>query len=281
MRGMKIALMALAGLAAACGTNPARDETSAAALSLAQAERAFAAQSVREDMRSAFMAHFAPDGVLVRNGWTAALPALEAQPLAPVVLDWHPVYVEAARSGDLGLSTGPWTITPRDPARHVAHGQFVSVWGREHGEWKVMADIGISHPQPALEDMALETHVAGSIGCTDAVSLEQSERRFAALAQREDVRSALHALAASGLRVYREGSPPRVGLDAALPGGAAETLPRHYSVQAARVARSGELGFAYGSYSGVRDAEHGAWLRVWRCQREGWRVALDITNATR
>jgi len=280
MRGMKMVLIALAALAAACGTNPPHDDPSAAARSLAQAERAFAARSVRENARAAFLAHFASDGMLVRNGWTAAMPALEAQGMAPLVLDWHPVYVEAARSGDLGLSTGPWTLTPRDPARHVGHGQFVSVWRREHGQWKVMADIGISHPEPALEDAALETRVAQG-GCASAESLEQAEARFSALAQGEDVRSALHALAASGLRFYREGAPPRLGLEAVLASGAAEASARRYSAQGARVAQSGELGFTSGSYAGVRDAEHGAWLRVWRCEPGGWRVALDITNAMR
>lgn len=276
---MKIALMALAGLAAACSTNAPRDDSPA--VSLAQAERAFAAQSVRENGRAAFLAHFASDGMLVRNGWTAAMPALEAQPVAPLVLDWHPVYVEAARSGDLGLSTGPWTITPRDPGRPVAHGSFVSLWGRDGGPWKVMADIGIPHPDGSLDDAALETRVDDGSRCAHPPSLEQAEQRFAALAERGDVRSALRALSAVDLRLYREGRPPRLGREAALAGSAAEASARRYSVQVAKVARSGELGFAYGTYSGVRDPEHGAWLRVWRCEREGWRVALDITNATR
>ena len=280
MRGMKIALVALAGLAAACGTAPPAPDVTAA-LSLAQAERDFAAQSVRENGRAAFLAHFASDGMLVRNGWIAAMPALEAQPVAPLVLEWHPAYVEAARSGELGLSTGPWTITPRDPARHVAHGQFVSLWEREHGQWKVLADIGVSHPEPALQDVALVTRTAPDSRCAATASFEQAEQRFADLARHEDVRSALRALGASDLRLYREGHPPRLGLAAALASDAAETSPRSYNVQAGKLAQSGELGFAYGSYSGERDAGHGAWLRVWRCEPEGWRVALDIVNATR
>lgn len=281
MHGMKIALVATACLAAACGMTPPRNEPTDAALSLAQAERAFAAQSVRENTRAAFLAHFAADGMLVKDGWSAAMPALQAQPVAPVVLDWHPAYVEVARSADLGLSTGPWTITPREPARPVAHGHFVSLWGRENGQWKVMADIGISHPAPTFAEATLETRAADASRCRDEAPLEDAEQRFAALARAGDVRSALRALAARDLRLYREGSLPRVGLEAALASGAAESSSRRYDLQGSRLARSRELGFAYGSYSGARDAERGAWLRVWRCEPEGWRVALDIANAAR
>src|SRR3954469_11663458 len=77
-------------------------------LSLAAAESAFAAHSVREDMRTAFLANFADDGMFVRNGWLVSNTYLAGQKAPPIVLDWKPVYTEIAPSGELGLSTGPW-----------------------------------------------------------------------------------------------------------------------------------------------------------------------------
>lgn len=275
MRAMRSALVACAGIAAACTVAATHDDDSSPAPALAAAEHAFAAHSVRENARAAFLANFASDGVLVRDGWTRALPALEAQAIAPIVLDWHPVYVEAARDGDLGLSTGPWTITPRDPAKPTAHGQFVSVWGNDGRGWKVLADIGIAHPGAALESAPLVTRQAEA-GCKTA-PLEQAERGFAASASRGGLRGALREFAAADLRLYREGSAPRLGLEAALQSGATDEAMA-YSVLATRTARSGGLGFAYGGYGGARP---GTWLRVWRCEDRAWRVALDVTNAAR
>jgi hypothetical protein len=276
MRRMKSALVACAGIAAACSVLATHEDSANPALALAAAERAFAAHSVRENARAAFLANFASDGMVVRNGWTRAMPALEAQAPAPIVLDWHPVYVEAARGGDLGLSTGPWTVTPGDPAKHEAHGQFVSVWGNDGGGWKVLADIGIAHPEAALQSAPLVTRVAMASDC--AARLEQAERGFAAAASRHGVQGALREFAAADLRFYREGRAPRLGREAALESGATGEAIR-YSVLAVRASRSGGLGFAYGSYSAA--AHDGAWLRVWRCEHRAWRVALDVTNAAR
>jgi len=120
-------LLALA--LAACAHLPMTPEAPA---SLAAAETGFGRHSVREDMRAAFLANFAEDGVFVRNGWMVSNDWLRPRPAPPIVLDWHPQYVEAAASGDMGLSTGPWKITSKkDPGAAPTHGQFVSVWRRD------------------------------------------------------------------------------------------------------------------------------------------------------
>ena len=124
--------------------------------SLAAAETEFGRHSVREDMRVAFLAAFADDGVFVRNGWTNSNAYLRDRPAPPIVLDWHPQYVEVAKSGELGLSTGPWKITSKaDPTLPASHGQFVSIWRRVGtGPWKVEVDLGIGDLEPgeAAED---------------------------------------------------------------------------------------------------------------------------------
>ena len=135
---MKRALLPVLALAA-CAHAPMTPEAPA---SLAAAETEFGRHSVREDMRVAFLANFADDGVFVRNGWMVSNDWLRPRPAPPIVLDWHPQYVEAASSGDMGLSTGPWKITSKkDPSAAPTHGQFVSVWRREASGWRVVMDV--------------------------------------------------------------------------------------------------------------------------------------------
>src|SRR5687767_13066775 len=147
--GMKPLCATLALALAACAHPPAMTDHSP---SLAAAETAFAAHSVREDMRVAFLAAFADDGVFVREGWRVSNDFLRDRAAPPIVLDWRPQYVEAASSGDLGLSTGPSKIMSKtDPRTPPTFGQFVSVWRRAPGgAWKVAVDLGIAHPEDTL-----------------------------------------------------------------------------------------------------------------------------------
>lgn len=280
MAAMKRTLLAGAVIAAGCATGGARDALEPAT-SLAAAETAFAAHSVRENSRAAFLANFADDGIFVRDGWSVARPALEAQAVPPIVLEWRPAYVEAARAGDLGLSTGPWTITPHDKARPVLHGQFISIWRRTQGRWQVIADIGVSHPDAVLADAKLETHVAPMDGGGDATSLGAAEGDFAQAAAHGGLAAALRAHGSDDMRFYREGQAPWLGSARAIPAGTVDAGDVEYTLQDAQVARSGDLGFARGTYVRPADGTRGVWLRAWRREGRDWRVALAVANATR
>ena len=194
---------------------PAPDN--AAALSLAAAERAFAAQSMRSDMVSAFVANFADDGVLVTNGWTRAKTALAGKPPPPVDLDWAPAHVEVAASGELGLSTGPSIRKSRThPEAAPSYGHFVSVWRRSpEGRWQVEVDLGISHPQAFA--LPGEAAVAPTAALADpAETLDQAEARFEQICAREGARAAFEASALPRFMLYRPAHAPVQGKAAAL-----------------------------------------------------------------
>src|SRR4051812_23374015 len=193
---MKIMPLA-AVLVAACATTGPRPDPH----SLAAAESAFAAHSVREDMRAAFLAAFAPDGVLVRDRWMTAQESLGPRPAPPIVLDWRPVHVEVAGSGEMGLSTGPWRITARGASEPGRFGQFVSVWTRAPGSpWKVAVDIGISTPGPVLWDAPLQAAV--SAGTRADEPLDAAEAAFSEAAAHAGMRAAWAQWAASDVRIY-------------------------------------------------------------------------------
>lgn len=261
-------------IAASCATLPG-DEP---AQTLAAAETSFAAHSMREDMRAAFLAAFAPDGVFVRGTWTLAHPWLEPRAAPPIVLDWRPVHVEAARSGDLGLSTGPWRITPKGGAAPTAFGQFVSIWTRDAGgPWRVAVDIGISHPAPTPWDAPLDARVSPGVAAVSP--LDAAESAFSDVAAREGTSAAWSRWAASDIRIYREGHAPVLGRDTALRE-LREPSRTVWKADVVRTAASAELGYARGTLAppGEGRRVEGYYLHVWRHEAAGWRLVLDVVN---
>jgi ketosteroid isomerase-like protein len=272
---------AAVGLAlAACAHQPhAVDHSS----SLAAAETAFAAHSVREDMRVAFLAAFDHDGVFVREGWRVSNDFLRDRPAPAIVLDWRPQYVEAASSGDLGLSTGPSKILSKgQPQTPPTYGQFVSVWRRAPGgAWKVAVDLGINHAGDALWNDPLEKRqLPPPSRSVEAGTVEQAEERFAAEAQARGLRTAYAAFGADNLRFYRGGQPPATTRAAALTSVCMEGAAPAWTVERSETSRAQDLAYVRGAYAAVGNPSVplGWYLRVWRREPNGWRIVMDVTN---
>jgi ketosteroid isomerase-like protein len=276
---MKIHVPALALGLAACAHQPMPNE---AALSLAAAETAFAAHSVREDMRVAFLANFADDGVFVRGGWINANESLRARAAPPAVLDWRPAFTEVAASGELGLSTGPTKFTAKaTPSASPSYGQYVSVWRRmAGGPWKVEADLGIGHDGALLWEQPLEARVAPAAGGAPAQSLAYAEARFARDSLELGMRAAYGIHGAQSLRFYRDGAGPAVGRAAALASSAMSGDTRAWMVERIESARSGDFGYARGRYAAAASASVtlGWYLRAWHREEDGWRIVMDVAN---
>jgi ketosteroid isomerase-like protein len=277
---MRISLL-LALLAAGCAALPPPGTDDAE--SLAAAETAFAAQSVATDMRAAFLANFAPDGVYVRNEWTNAKADLEARKAPPIVLDWRPVHTETAASGDMGLSTGPWKITSKtDPTKPPMYGQFVSIWKREPGgPWKVAVDIGISNPKDSLWNVPLDVTPNGPVVYRDPQGVETVEGLFQLTANFNGIGAAYRVNASPRFRAYREGLDPMVTREDAF--NAPIMAPRDlliYYFDYSEVAKSGDFGYMRGRYAkySAPDKILGEFLRVWRMEGDHWRIVLDVAT---
>lgn len=276
-------LAATAAILAGCASMPGPVTPEEPPAALAAAESAFAAQSVRDGMRAAFLAWLAPDATLYRNGPVNGPAFIAANPDPPIVLDWKPVYVEVASSGELGLSTGPWTLVSRSnpgvaPPRH---GQFVSVWKRDAGgPWRVRVDLGISHPGPALSDAPLQALTTPRRGAAAPGTIADAEARFAALAARSGDSAAYADAVSPSVRVYREAHAPFLGRDPTLASPAAREARTGWSLQTHETSASGDLGYATGFLGPAPGAAAtGHYVRVWRREAGGWRIALDVVNA--
>ncbi|HEX4944231.1 MAG TPA: nuclear transport factor 2 family protein [Usitatibacteraceae bacterium] len=278
---MKRAFAAIAATLAGCTPMPQTADLRDAPASLAAAESAFAAQSVREGMRAAFLAWLAPDATIYRDGPVNGPSFVAAHADPPIILDWRPVFVEVAASGEMGLSTGPCKITSRkDPSAPPRHGQFVSLWKREPGgPWRVRVDLGISHPGPVLAEAPLQAGITPPPGADRSTTLAEAEARFALRAARDGNAGAYAAAVSPTVRLYREGQAPFLGRESALASPVAREGVTEWTVEAHEASASGDFGYATGRYGPPGGATAGHYLRVWRREPDGWRIALDVVNA--
>jgi ketosteroid isomerase-like protein len=120
---------------------------------LAQVDSAFAERSRLQGTPAAFAAAMAPDGITFAGSELVVGPRAERDFLESqrTSLIWHPVYVGAAASGDLGFTVGVYVATGRGStgAAVQTFGKYLTVWRRdEKGTWKVAADGGNTMPPP-------------------------------------------------------------------------------------------------------------------------------------
>ena len=80
------------------------------------------------------------------------------------------------------------------------------------------------------------------------------------------------------MRLYRQDSPPRVGRPAAAAVLESETARLTYHAAGAGASRSGDLGYAYGTYDAAGQAPGGHFMRIWKRQGGRWQIVLEVTN---
>ncbi len=254
--------------------------------SLAASERAFARHSVEHGMRAAFLEYFADDGINFAPDPGNTRQRFRARPdaIEPFVLDWHPAIAAVARAGDLGFTTGPYTITGRAPAvREPAQGIFFSVWRRQaDGSWRVIVDGGVPTNAPVPDAAFGEDPHPPSPSAVAADALGQSTV-FALEAQplfgEPRAANGYAALLADDARLVIGPTPPRLDRDAILAQLAERALRFRWETLAAGVSRSDDLGYSYGRLHLI-DApgkSPGHYVHVWMRDRGGrWRIVAEL-----
>ena len=285
-----LGLAAIAALVVnACTTlpsTPQRQPGASARDSLAAAELAFAKYSVDHGMRAAFIEYFADDGVNFAPdpGNTRARFRARPEAIEPFVLDWHPAIAAVARAGDLGFTTGPYTITGRAPAvREPAQGMFFSVWRRQpEGSWKVIVDGGVPTRAP-VPDAAFGDDPQPLISVAIAGAATGQKALFDLEAQplfgQGQATSRYAALLADDARLVIGPTPPALGRDAIVAQLAERELSFRWETLAAGVSRSEDLGYSYGRLHllGAHAKATGHYVHVWMRDRGGhWRIEAEL-----
>jgi len=237
------------------------------------AERAFAGRGAEVGWVQAFRDYAAPDGEISRDVIVNAQEALAGAPDAGRLLFWWPAYAGIARSGDLGFTTGPYSI---DEAR-VPRGQYFTVWRRQtDGSWRWIWDGGpgpgvdpLNHGVDAPSIPTLPVAAAGVGSAALAVAQVEALERAAPSA------GALAGRLAAGAEVYR---PRRAR--AAGPPGESFVFPNAdiaYSLTRTEGSAAGDMVFTLGNARWSHDgtARQGFFARIWQYQDGGWRIVYD------
>lgn len=98
-------------------------------MAVVEAERSFARTSVQKGIRDSFLEFFADDGVNFTPAPGNGKEFYGKRPAGalPMILDWTLVYADIAQSGEMGYTTGPYTVTDKEKQKVVAQGYYFSV----------------------------------------------------------------------------------------------------------------------------------------------------------
>lgn len=246
---------------------------------VAAAERAFARQAREQGFRAAFLAWLAPDSRVLQPAPDPGIAQYQARREDGSLLVWGPAHIEVAASGDLALSTGPWTWHPKPDAPVAVQGWFLSVWQRQpDGTLKVVMDGGTPQPLPGGTLAATYTVAmppAEGPRPLPAKDLLAQEARLEATEAKQGVAEALRAVAAQDLRLYRPGTAPLQGLGAALHHTGAEAPDVTATVVASGQSRGGDLGYTVGTSRPALGPGH-SFFRIWRAEAGSWKLIADL-----
>jgi ketosteroid isomerase-like protein len=262
------ALASPAGAAAVPASSPA---------AVVAAERAFAADGLALGVKDSFLKHSAPTGIVLNPEPQLAQAVYGAAAGSTTRLVWWPLWAGIARSGDLGFTTGPYTVNDKPGA------WYFTVWAKQpDGGWKWLFDGGApsdtTGAAPQDSTVAYARPATGRAGSPAKAMVEVShaETRLA-IAARQDARAAyLAVLAEDGRVVGSKAKPPasRAETEAEL-----ATRPQAitFSPLGGQASSAGDLAWTYGMAQWTEGGQtrKGHYVRIWRDDAKGWRLLFD------
>jgi ketosteroid isomerase-like protein len=263
-----------------------------------EAERAFAARALVVGWKDAFLEYFALSAV----GFAQGKPGLAREqigknPDSPKEMHMirEPRSGDVSASGEIGYLTGPARniLASRDQGK-PRHSNYTSVWKRQRdGSFKVVMDVGINTPSAVSFPPGFTRAPHGNRFTGD---YDESTPPLAAADQvlnsalKTSPLRAYRPRLAEGVRFHRQNQLPIVGQQAATKWLAGQRPVSSADSQFSEAARSGDLGYTWGTYTiaparrvtargrgTTLNIEVGFYVRVWVRERNGqWMVALDV-----
>ena len=267
--------------------------------SLRVTDAAFAERSRTLGMNQAFLDVFGEGAVLFRRGPVDA--RLLYEQVSPKdrlnsTLESKANYIDFSRSGDLGLTSGPYrySVGSGEELRR-SYGHFVTIWRKFEGEWRMVADMVLRVPgvlsldvEPDIRetDQFLAETAPESETINNTVdSLIDSDARLIASINFGGGRRAVTRFGVEHQRVFVPGMAPGIGNESAsivygtYMDEQMELSLLDSELSGAFLAASGESGYTYGTMSVEGSDFNTNYLRYWHYTNAGeWKVAVEVLS---
>jgi hypothetical protein len=244
---------------------------------LIHAERSFAAYAVTNNTNDAFLTLLDSTGIVFEKGQPVnGIEAWNKKEARPGILAWYPQFAEIAGSNEFGYTTGPWTFQPKSVTDSVvARGQYATVWHIDkNGEWKFLLDLGTSDVPPTdsleVQKITVEKITTNPI---DLASLVKAEEGFIKTFKKNRTAAYNQFLSQHSILNRNHHLPATATAEQQT---VIEATPQDmkFSINGSRIAKSGDLGFVFGTTMLKDQPEN--YLRIWRREKEGWKIALEV-----
>ena len=244
-----------------------------------KAERAFAADGLALGIRDSFLAHMADDAIVFSPGPVNAKALYEKRPSSKTPkLEWWPQRVVIARSGDLGLSVGPWAINDKRGA------YYATIWRKVSGEtWKWVYDgggdaDGAKGPDPATPSTQgpIAAHGAGSPAAGFAQARAAEDQLAKAAAQ--DAASAYDAVLSADALLTGPGGTKALAVDDLQGRRALRPATMSLTPVGGGASRAGDMVWIHGQAHWTADGPKPVtahYMHVWQRRAEGWRLIFE------
>jgi ketosteroid isomerase-like protein len=248
---------------------------------LIQAEKNFAAYSLGHGTKDAFLKFLDSAGIVFENGNPVnGIETWSKREKSSGILNWWPEFAEISNSNDFGYTTGPWTFQQSMNDSIVARGQYTTVWHIDrNGEWKFMIDLGVGKlPQSSVGEVKrinVAKLGAKSIRPGRVLSLETAERDFIKLFSKNK-KAAYEKYLSKECILNRNGHLPAITpaeQQLIIDSTSSSIL---FTMAGWVVSPEQDMGFTYGT--SVLNNKKDSYQRIWRREKDGWRIALDVTR---
>jgi ketosteroid isomerase-like protein len=250
---------------------------------LIDAEKNFAAYAVANGTKDAFLKFLDSSAVIFENGKAVnGIQAWMKRDRRPGILNWRPQFAEISASNDFGFTTGPWTFQQTASDTIAARGQYSTVWHKDkNGQWKVLVDLGVAgtppNPDTLITPITKEKKGGGSLK-----SLLNAEQKFID-ANKDSARGGY--LKTINGKLFLDAPSPMIiwSRNRILPQIAGwgnsnekDIFPENvqYSILGSGISTAGDLGYVYGTT--IINGKTDNYLRIWRKENNGWRIALEV-----
>ena len=244
------------------------------------AERAFAADGYAFGIKTSFLAHMAPDAIVIQPEPASAREAFESAPDGSPddpKLEWWPTWAGISASGDLGFTTGPYAVAGK------RRGHYFTIWKKQpDGQWKWVFDGGVgSDASAAPEAGGPVAHlpnpkVPGLYPEGAFAKVKDAEAALAADAQMDSKAGYLKVLACDA-HIQSSPAAPATGCSAFGPELDWRAPQITFAHLGGDISSAGDLAWTYGragwTKNGVAVKAH--YVRIWQRRPEGWKLVFD------